>query len=205
MKELKEKILNEGNAINESILKVDGFINHQVDPVLMDKIGKELIALDVSIDAAKQSIRNAMASEEYTKAMTDYQNLKSEEQKKINDELADRLRIQLKEAQSRIAKNYSDLSVNDKTIDKIISEVRLNGFKLNNMPLEINLKNRLLKAEIRGLEGENTLLLSDVNAANTVNGQVAFKILKAYNVYVKEMLSPLTDILKVGVNVAKKR
>lgn len=42
MKELKEKILNEGNAINESILKVDGFINHQVDPVLMDKIGKEL-------------------------------------------------------------------------------------------------------------------------------------------------------------------
>ena len=171
----------------------------------MDKIGKELIALDVSIDAAKQSIRNAMASEAYTKAMTDYQNLKSEEQRIINNELADRLHAQLKEAQSRIAKNYSDISVNDKTIDKIVSEVRLNGFKLNNMPLEINLKNRLLKAEIRGLEGENTIMLSDVDAANTVNGQDAFQILKAYNVYVKEILSPITDIFKAGLHVVKKR
>ena len=39
MKELEEKILNEGHALSESILKVDGFINHQVDPVLMQQIG----------------------------------------------------------------------------------------------------------------------------------------------------------------------
>lgn len=42
MKELEEKILKEGHALSENILKVDSFINHQVDPVLMDKIGKEL-------------------------------------------------------------------------------------------------------------------------------------------------------------------
>lgn len=41
MQLLKDKILSEGRAINEDILKVDSFINHQVDPVIMEEIGKE--------------------------------------------------------------------------------------------------------------------------------------------------------------------
>lgn len=41
MKLLEEKILSDGIAVNEHILKVDGFINHQVDPVLMQEIGHE--------------------------------------------------------------------------------------------------------------------------------------------------------------------
>ena len=41
LKELQEKILNEGTAVNETVLKVDGFLNHQVDPVLMQKIGED--------------------------------------------------------------------------------------------------------------------------------------------------------------------
>lgn len=41
MKLLKERILAEGSAKNENILKVDSFLNHQVDPVLMQKIGEE--------------------------------------------------------------------------------------------------------------------------------------------------------------------
>lgn len=41
MKLLQDKILSEGKALNEHILKVDSFINHQVDPVLMGEIGKE--------------------------------------------------------------------------------------------------------------------------------------------------------------------
>lgn len=40
MKILEEKILAEGKAISEEILKVDSFINHQVDPVLMKQIGE---------------------------------------------------------------------------------------------------------------------------------------------------------------------
>jgi len=40
LKELEEKIKTEGNALSSTVLKVDGFINHQVDPVLMDKIGR---------------------------------------------------------------------------------------------------------------------------------------------------------------------
>ena len=40
MKELEEKILKEGHALSENILKVDSFINHQVDPVLMTQIGE---------------------------------------------------------------------------------------------------------------------------------------------------------------------
>lgn len=38
---LKEKILAEGIAKNENILKVDSFLNHQVDPALMKQIGEE--------------------------------------------------------------------------------------------------------------------------------------------------------------------
>ena len=42
MKLLEEKILAEGKAVNENILKVDSFINHQVDPMLMEQLGAEL-------------------------------------------------------------------------------------------------------------------------------------------------------------------
>lgn len=40
MKELKEKILKYGKALNTEVLKVDSFINHQVDAKLMNEIGK---------------------------------------------------------------------------------------------------------------------------------------------------------------------
>lgn len=40
MKEFKEKILKDGIALNEEVLKVDSFVNHGVDPELMQKIGK---------------------------------------------------------------------------------------------------------------------------------------------------------------------
>ena len=38
MKMLEEKILAEGKAMGEDILKVDSFVNHQEDPVLMQQI-----------------------------------------------------------------------------------------------------------------------------------------------------------------------
>jgi xanthine phosphoribosyltransferase len=41
MKELKERILLEGKNLGNGILKVDGFVNHQVDPLLMDACGRE--------------------------------------------------------------------------------------------------------------------------------------------------------------------
>lgn len=41
MKILEEKILKEGQAIDKDILKVDSFLNQQVDVELMEKIGKE--------------------------------------------------------------------------------------------------------------------------------------------------------------------
>ncbi|HAK41970.1 MAG TPA: xanthine phosphoribosyltransferase [Clostridium sp.] len=39
MKALKERILKDGLALNESVLKVDSFLNHGVDPKLMNDIG----------------------------------------------------------------------------------------------------------------------------------------------------------------------
>lgn len=42
MELLKKKILEEGKLLGNGILKVDGFINHQVDPALMDACGQEL-------------------------------------------------------------------------------------------------------------------------------------------------------------------
>jgi len=41
MKLLKEKILTEGIVLSDSVLKVDSFLNHQIDPFLMQEIGKE--------------------------------------------------------------------------------------------------------------------------------------------------------------------
>ena len=35
MKQLEEAILKYGSAINEQVLKVDTFLNHQIDPNLM--------------------------------------------------------------------------------------------------------------------------------------------------------------------------
>lgn len=44
MKLLEDKIREDGIAVNENILKVDSFINHQVDPELMMALGRELAA-----------------------------------------------------------------------------------------------------------------------------------------------------------------
>ncbi|BBJ27336.1 xanthine phosphoribosyltransferase [Athalassotoga saccharophila] len=38
---LKEKILKDGRVVGEDILKVDSFLNHQIDIKLMNEIGKE--------------------------------------------------------------------------------------------------------------------------------------------------------------------
>ena len=42
MKLLEDRILNDGNVLGENILKVDSFINHQVDPVLMQEMGRDI-------------------------------------------------------------------------------------------------------------------------------------------------------------------
>ncbi|OLS38550.1 xanthine phosphoribosyltransferase [Bacillus sp. MRMR6] len=41
MKLLEEKIIQEGRALSEHVLKVDSFLNHQIDPTLMNEIGLE--------------------------------------------------------------------------------------------------------------------------------------------------------------------
>lgn len=45
MQALKDRILSEGKNLGNNILKVDGFINHQVDPVLMDACGQTFARL----------------------------------------------------------------------------------------------------------------------------------------------------------------
>jgi xanthine phosphoribosyltransferase len=44
VQELKERILKEGRNLGGGILKVDSFLNHQVDPGLMTRLGQELAA-----------------------------------------------------------------------------------------------------------------------------------------------------------------
>ena len=53
MDQLKERILKEGKHIGNGILKVDGFINHQVDPVLMNEAGKEFARLFKHVSPTK--------------------------------------------------------------------------------------------------------------------------------------------------------
>ncbi|MCA1027172.1 xanthine phosphoribosyltransferase [Cytobacillus kochii] len=44
MELLKEKIKQEGKVLSDTVLKVDSFLNHQIDPELMLEIGKEFAA-----------------------------------------------------------------------------------------------------------------------------------------------------------------
>ena len=53
MKALKERILREGKNLGNGILKVDGFINHQVDPELMEACGRELARRFQDVGATK--------------------------------------------------------------------------------------------------------------------------------------------------------
>jgi xanthine phosphoribosyltransferase len=53
MQQLKERILSEGQNLGGGILKVDGFVNHQVDPALMEACGRQLAALFKDVEATK--------------------------------------------------------------------------------------------------------------------------------------------------------
>ena len=44
MEALKEKILSEGVAIGKDIIKVDSFLNHQIDAKFLERIGREFAA-----------------------------------------------------------------------------------------------------------------------------------------------------------------
>lgn len=52
MEALKQKIRTEGTAIGKDIVKVDGFLNHQIDVRFLNEIGKEFARrfADVQID-----------------------------------------------------------------------------------------------------------------------------------------------------------
>ena len=50
---LKERIKKDGKNLGGGILKVDGFVNHQVDPTLMDEAGKEFAKLFETAGATK--------------------------------------------------------------------------------------------------------------------------------------------------------
>jgi xanthine phosphoribosyltransferase len=53
MEALKKRILREGENLGRGILKVDSFINHQVDPALMMEAGQELAARFAGVGATK--------------------------------------------------------------------------------------------------------------------------------------------------------
>ncbi len=53
MKLLQDRILKEGVNLGNGILKVDGFVNHQVDPMLMDACGKEFAQRFKTLGATK--------------------------------------------------------------------------------------------------------------------------------------------------------
>ena len=53
MKELEERIRRDGQVLPGGILKVDSFVNHQVDAALMDKCGNELAKRFAGLGATK--------------------------------------------------------------------------------------------------------------------------------------------------------
>ena len=53
MQLLKDRILKDGQILGNGILKVDSFINHQVDPALMDACGREFAKRFENVGATK--------------------------------------------------------------------------------------------------------------------------------------------------------
>lgn len=53
MRILRERILADGKNLGNGILKVDSFINHQVDPALMDACGREFARRFKTVGATK--------------------------------------------------------------------------------------------------------------------------------------------------------
>lgn len=53
MKELEERILRDGQVLPGGILKVDSFVNHQVDAALMDQCGRALAQRFAGLGATK--------------------------------------------------------------------------------------------------------------------------------------------------------
>jgi xanthine phosphoribosyltransferase len=50
---LKERIMRDGQHLGNGILKVDSFVNHQVDPLLMDACGREFARRFAQVEATK--------------------------------------------------------------------------------------------------------------------------------------------------------
>ena len=53
MEALKKKILTDGTAIGTEIVKVDSFINHQIDIAFMNEIGKEFARIFSDVEVTK--------------------------------------------------------------------------------------------------------------------------------------------------------
>ena len=53
MQALKERVLHEGKNLGNGILKVDNFINHQVDPLLMEACGQEFARRFAHVNATR--------------------------------------------------------------------------------------------------------------------------------------------------------
>jgi len=53
MESLKQKILTEGKVLSDSVIKVDAFLNHQVDPAFMQSIGEEFASRFAELSITK--------------------------------------------------------------------------------------------------------------------------------------------------------
>ncbi|MCE9645450.1 MAG: xanthine phosphoribosyltransferase [Chloroflexi bacterium] len=53
MKQLRDRIARDGQILGNGILKVDSFVNHQVDPALMDACGREFAKRFKNVGATK--------------------------------------------------------------------------------------------------------------------------------------------------------
>ena len=56
MELLKERILKEGYCLSGNILKVDSFINHQIDPEFTVEMGKEFVAANLEYTKHRDAV-----------------------------------------------------------------------------------------------------------------------------------------------------
>lgn len=108
------------------------------------KLGKEIIQIDVATEKLSAEITKLRADTLYTEEQTRYQNLKSDEQEKINARLEERIDKELRSLDDAHKYNNAQLDLMKQQLTQLIlgniSTILKLPFELNDMNATINLK-----------------------------------------------------------------
>ena len=171
MQLLKKRILQDGKCYEGGILKVDGFINHQMDPVLMKSIGVDFVRRFAATNVNK--IMTIEASGIAPAIMTGYLMdlpvvfAKKKSPKTIQNALSTTVHSFTKDRDYEVVISADFLTPNDNVlfVDDIIDLIKQSGANLVGMGfiIEKAFQNGRKKLEEQGVRVESLAIIEDLS------------------------------------------